>query len=95
MAPAQVAHYDHLADFNRSDNAHGEKYMVLLLAAEEGESIELKCARWALFLDAAWTKDMHVMLVACRKANFEFDKKDYIGLQIQSNRTCCVGKSWG
>lgn len=46
-----VAHYDHLADFNRSDNARGEKYMVLLLAAEEGESIELKCARWALFLD--------------------------------------------
>ena len=50
MAPAQVAHYDHLADFNRSDNARGEKYMVLLLAAEEGESIELKCALCILWV---------------------------------------------
>ena len=75
MAPAQVAHYDHLADFSRSDNARGEKYMVLLLAAEEGESIGLKCARWALFLDAAWTDDIQVMLMVCQKANFDYKSK--------------------
>ena len=46
-----VADYDAMADFNKRDNAQGDRYMVMLLEAERGESIEFKCVRHALFLD--------------------------------------------
>ena len=30
---------------------------------------------WALFLDAAWTDDIQVMLMVCQKANFDYKSK--------------------
>lgn len=44
-----------MADLNINENAHGEGYMVMLLEAEWDNSIEFKCVRHALFLDAPET----------------------------------------
>ena len=49
----RVAQYGKLTDFNDSSNCHGERYLVMLLDSDKSsESVELKCVRRALYLDA-------------------------------------------